>query len=491
MLAEKLTHSLGRRTAHAAAYIWIAVCCIWLFRQAYSYGPTDDPDPDGYVTYAVHLQAGEGLLEWRRLPGYPALLAFIDKIGSASLHQDVFVFQIALAVLFLAVSSYVLCRVVGPVVACAYAAILAGPGYFARQSGVMVPDFIAALLLYGIVLVLLAALKAESRGGKAAWSVVLLVFLFCAQLVHPSTDKRVMILAIAILIAALTVRIVRQPYPFGSARNAALIAACLMAASVGANFFSLAFQSRIPLSHFDYDAVHRSSSNLYEGWTLYRMLLCLPPAGESDVDKRIEAVKQRISERQGYRTDLSTPASFAPEFKELTYEVNIPMDGWHSRLAANPLSLGRCMASEVKRRYHHVLSNFLPFNSHVAYLSGPRPPQDGSEESEIYWSTGIDIRGKPGDARAAFTTEVLRCILSTGLLLGGLVLIERKFPYWGMIAALWAAGWTLALLTVQAMEMRYFVPLLPAIALGQAFVLHWILRTTLAVIRRSRAYVRP
>lgn len=469
------------RWAVPAAYVWIAACALLLFLRAYSYGPTTDPDPDGYVTYALHLQAGGGLLEWRRLPGYPALIALVDLMGPGSMHRDVFIFQIGLAALFLAASSYFILRSIGPLAACVYAVILAGPGYFARQSGVMVADFIAAMVLYGIVLALVAAVKATERVRKAAWCALLLLLICTGQLIHPSTDKRVMVLAVALLLAAAAVPFVQQPYFFGSAKKAAVTALLLISAALGAGYFSLAFQPHVPLKHFDYEAVHRSNSNLYEGWTLYRMFLCLPPAENSETDRRIEAVKAQIAARQGFGTDLSTPASFAPEFRELAREVEIPIDRWRPRLAAHPLALARCMASEVKRRYHHVLTNLLPFNNRVSYLSGPPPPQDASRESRTYWASGLDIRGTPANSTRAAFLEAVRCLISIALIIGGLVLIERRFPYWGIIAALWTIGWLIGLLTLQALETRYLVPLLPVFALGQALVVLWLLKTASAI----------
>jgi hypothetical protein len=462
------------RVVNAASLCWIAVCCVWFARLTLSYGPTDDPDPEGYVTYALHLQAGGGLLEWRRLPGYPALIAVVDAIGPGSLHIDVFHFQIALGVLFVGATALAVWRYLGRLTACAYAALLGGPGYFGSQARVMVADFVAALFFYGILLALICFLQAKKPRIKLLWATLFVVFLVLGELIHPSTDKRVAIFAIAVFLSALATPLVKKAHPFGSLKRVSVICLVVIAAGwTSYHFVYSLFEVKVPMRKFDMDALHKSNSNLYTAWTLYRMLLCLPPARDTGLDREIEEVKRGIAREQGYPVEAATPIAFASQFGKLGYERSIPLDLWHARLASNPLMLGKCMASEIKGRYHHVLGNLLPFNRQTEYLARPRPPQDGSTRARLYWSTGIDIPEHTLNTRSipslAFR-EIARCVVSVVLLVLGFVLIERRLPFWGMIFGLWALGWLFALLTVQTLETRYFVPLLPVIALGHALI---------------------
>jgi hypothetical protein len=58
--------------------IWMLILFALLVYKLHSYGPTvDDPDPDGYLSYAYSLAETSSIQPHRRLVGYPYIISTI------------------------------------------------------------------------------------------------------------------------------------------------------------------------------------------------------------------------------------------------------------------------------------------------------------------------------------------------------------------------------------------------------------------------------
>ena len=121
------------------------ILAVLLVMQLLAYPVTEDPDPDGYVTYARHLQSTWSLLDHRRLPGYPFFLAVVDSIGPSMMHVDVYWGQVGLYLLWVAALWFWIRRLVGPLVALVFLALLAAPSFYTHSATVMLADLTGSI----------------------------------------------------------------------------------------------------------------------------------------------------------------------------------------------------------------------------------------------------------------------------------------------------------------------------------------------------------
>lgn len=124
--------------AHVLAFAAVIALLAWQFQLL---EVTSDPDPDGYVTYAHHIQEHWWLMAHRRPPGYPLILALADLLTPASMHVDAFHVHLATIALLVLTSMLLINRLFGLAVAFVYGVLIAAPtNYVVWMGSIMLSD---------------------------------------------------------------------------------------------------------------------------------------------------------------------------------------------------------------------------------------------------------------------------------------------------------------------------------------------------------------
>lgn len=455
--------------------VLVALLTILLLLQLFSYPATDDPDPDGYVSYAQHLLAtGKLMPESRRLPGYPAFLALADKVSGRPLARDVYWVQLTLTVIFVLVAWSIVRRHVGPLTALIFLGILAAPSYFTRMSVVMLPDVPYTLLWLPVFLTMAWWVAEPELPGGWLWIIPFGLGLFVLQAIRPTTLPLAILLAVGLAVAVAFV-FWRSERPYGVrvrwrlshslTRVAGIIAVAL--------FMSFLTDRLLDTGAREYGADH----------VPYRVVIFLPPAADTPADQRIEAAKQRFQEVEGEpieRARFLTYRSFA-FYDEMKREDVLAV--WQGRLLANP---GRYLTTvfDDLRHGHYLLARYIvPFFFDVDRAPLFRvyyPRDDGSPASNLFRQTGlIVLEREPFPSNFPLEIEtvqaILRLVVVWGLLGLGSWQLGRRWPEVTAGFALACVLFVVMIAATNTVDGRYLLPFAPLAYLAQAAGLSWML----------------
>lgn len=511
-------YQINPRTARLArlgslvAFVFLLAAALAV-KMALEFPLTEDPDPEGFVTYARHLQSSWTLLEHRRPPVYPAILALVDKVGSASVQVEAFYLHIALTVAFVSVAGLFVCRTFGFLTALLFAStFLIGGSYFIWMSSLMLSDIVLTILYWMVLLCAWFALRAKGF-SRYLWLLAISVAVFVGQGVHASFDKRLLLVAaVAVFLwgahdLLLRVSTGRQQRFLGLSAAAVLLS--ISGVTIGAATLSnqLLLPNREPTPYVDLDEWLKLPTNYYGMWWTIVQLTCLPPASNpSSLDLQLEQAKDAVSSRMGYRIERHRLASLniGSPYEPLRrfFEQNgreVPLDSWRARAWAHPAKFVGCSLSELKTQYHRIIRDITPWRplgEKIFNVQGWPAPTD-SLRDRLFWKWGINFIGtEPVDASAqtllfAGIVELLKAIAVIGSMVLGTLLIDRRLGLMaGSIVLLSGVGWLLAASLINSAETRYLMPTLPYIALAQAVagtaVLRWNAQRLSGFVRARR-----
>lgn len=457
-----------------------------LASQLRDYGPTGDPDPDGYVTYAKHLAARWELLEHRRLPGYPAVIAVVHGAFGGDVNKEMFWVHFVLILAFAAGTTALVWHLCGFLTALFYLGILALGSHFARNAIVMLADLPFIYAFYAACVAGFALWVSKTAWKAIALATIFTALCFVSTSLHPSTHLRMQILVVTAAIV-LAARAAWQRTPIVPVIMRAIVLSGLCFVANYAALSSLQVRS----GHHAYitqDPI--SSSEFLRGWIAYRMLLCLPPVQDaSDLDTKIERVKDLYRERSGIPAGATVPPGFHPEFMALVSAVQVPLDHWKPRLWEHPGSLLKCMLQELRSKYHTILRNILPFGdfkSGKTWITSGYPVYSGGPRDHLFWSTGVNLFESLGPSesservRIRALIEIFKAGLSLLLAVGAFVAIERRWQNVGWVLGLSTLALLVVLSVALPVETRYLAPVLPVLYLGQAMIMERLFRYAVA-----------
>ena len=418
-----------------------------LVGQLRSFGITEDPDPDGYVSYARHLQETWSLPPGhRRLPGYPLFLATVDDLGPGTLHEDATYAQGGLYLLWVVVLWLGVRRLLGAVVALVFLAICAGPSLPARLGVTLLSDAPAAILATLAAWMLWRAVSHSWR-----WIAPLAVLGAAAYAVHP-TSRAALTLLVVGLAAAYVLRRERVPV--------VRLVACLVAfwASTAA-----------------VEAVADSGSARYNADALQAgSLLCLPAVADTEADRRIEGAKAALAARLGHPVEDANPQAYPETTAVLRLYPNVVLRPlWYGRLMAHPLRPVGCALRQATLRWHILAKQYAPFWSERRLVTPAYLPATGSPRSVLFRATGVDLWEMPDAAswdhlRWPLIREVGRVLACLVPLVVGAVVLVRRLGTPALAVVLAGLLWCAALGLTHVLDARYLVVFAPGIALAQA-----------------------
>jgi hypothetical protein len=443
---------------------------------------TDDPDPDGYVTYARHLKETWTLMDMVRLPGYPFFLAVVDSIGPSTLHVDAYWAQFGLYLAWVALLWLGIRRLMGPPVALAFLALLALPAFYTRYAVNMVADFLASTSFTLTTLVLLRFATAPARGIPLGRLALLAVLFGLTFVVHPSTRMMLALFMVCLALAAVLTR-GRFGRPSDPRLPLRQILTRLAIAMVALGLSTGAVAS----------VADRGNSHYNEAWFASWMVVCLPPVADTEDDRRIEAMKAAAAARLGFPV-AEAPPIYYPELYDLyagkfpfsgeQYKTIASLDGgpfpneryrplWQGRMLAQPLEVLRCGARQMLWRYDIFAKQYAPFTSERRLVTLTYLPNTGSPRSILFRTYGIEVLDVPDSATWAelsgpLLREVARVVSLMVVAGAGIVVVFRRFGAPVPAVLLTMAGWYFFIGLTLPLEPRYFLVFAPAIYMTQA-----------------------
>lgn len=448
----------------------VVVLFLTLLAQLLSYPPTDDPDPDGYVSYAEHLRTWHTLPESRRLPGYPAFLAVVSTLSPRPIARNVYWVQLALMMLCSGVAWALVRRWAGPLVAATALGILAAPSYFTRMSVVMLPDAVYTFLFLPVFIAMgWWALNRHPRGGWF-WLLPFAAGLFALQSLRPTTSALTLLLAPALLVGVWAQRrdtLSPLPWRTVTLRLGALLAVALTVFVLVDRLLDTgarAFNSQVPL---------------------YRVVIFLPPASDSPAEQRIEVAKARFREQEGQ------PIERAKFLTYLVFQfyVELPVEDvravWFARLKAHPTAYVWSVIEDLRLGHYQVTRTMVPFFVDLDRIPLFRvlyPRDDGSPAARLFYQSGLEVlEREPYPATFPLETAALQAVLRViafwGLLGLGAWRLARVAPGQTAMWLTLAALFTLMTAATNTVHARYLLPFMPLVALTQAAGMVWIART--------------
>lgn len=505
--AKKLKSAL-----FVAQLLLLSVLFGLLAYQLHSYGPTiGDPDPDGYVSYAYGLTETGTIQPHRRLPGYPLIMATIahdeiaqltpiinegflridsDSISSKAVAVKMFWFHIILTVAFVAGTAGLVWRFFGYPVAAVYSTLIAYNSYFARDAIVMLADLPLVVMFYATCAIGFFFLRSDNK-LKLLYAGLFSLGCIFSIAIHPSAHMlfQILIVSACVVFGLKKARVAPKPKRFEFVKRALTPLLILSALAFASN--ALVSNTLQLGDRQDYLVVKEvSSRNFLKSWVGLRMLLCLPPGSQSDaLDSNIEMLKSKVSLRTGYPIDAVVPSGYYAEFLPLIDGKTIASDRWHNRISQHPFAILGCAASEFRAKYNVLIRNLTPFTDFdhdKTWITPDYPVNTGGPRDELFWSTGVNLfRVLQADAPASAVSsaakiEVARIILVTALTLGGLIMIGRRLPGVGLVIAASLLVWICVLPIALPLETRYLMTFFPAIYMGQAILIVWVLGSVFA-----------
>ncbi|MCC7372066.1 MAG: hypothetical protein IT306_26860 [Chloroflexi bacterium] len=462
------SHSRSRPTLLEA--VLVVLLFLVLLAQLLSYPPTDDPDPDGYVTYAEHLRTTRTLPESRRLPGYPAFLAVVSTLSPRPIARNVYWVQLALMMLCSGVAWALLRRWAGPLVAATALGIVAAPSYLTRMSVVMLPDAVYTFIFLPVFSAIgWWVLSRQPRGGWL-WLLPFAIGLFVLQALRPTTAALTLLLIPALLVGAWAQRrdtLSPLPWKVAFPRLGALLAVAL-------TMFIL-------VDHFLDTGARAYNADV----PLYRVVIYLPPASDAPAEQRIEAAKARFREQEGQPIERARFLTYLV----FQFSVELPLEDvravWLARLMAHPTAYLGSVVEDLRLGHYQLTRTMVPFFIDLDRIPLFRilyPRDDGSPAARVFYQSGLEIlEREPYPATFPVETAVLQAVLRViafwGLLVLGAWQLAKPAP--GQVA-LWltlAALFTLMTAATNTVDARYLLPFMPPVVLAQAVGLVWIART--------------
>jgi hypothetical protein len=456
----------------------------FVVRQLLSFGLTEDPDPDGYVSAARYIQSFGHLPDYhRRLPGYPVFLAIVDWIGPGNMHHDVYWAQLGLSLGLVVVMWWVVRHYFGNATALVFLALLAAPNFLMRYSVVMLADFVMQLLWLAYLACVLLYYR-QSVKTLSYFLLGLTLLTVVIYLVHPGSKY----LLSFFLVSALGVswfcrhRVDRQRLGLFQLNRRLVYKS------------GLALVLVVLLTSVADHAYGAGRANFHERWLGWRICLCLPPVHQTPLDQDIEAAKAKISAKLGYLVEDATPNLY-PETEGI-----IQISGDPLRLMATPLSdreqqvyaIGQerlqhyplrflnCAWNEMRLRHYIIAKQFFPFISERRFQTLFLMPQTDSLVSRLYRATGIELAQLPANSSGvkvgvAFSLELVKLLGFYGLTLLGIYRFNQRVPIFPLALVLTFILWFSFLSLAVQLETRYLNPFAPFLYLSHAIAISWLI----------------
>ena len=471
----KHLRAIGRRLPPWVGNSLIGAAYVVLFllflQKLASLEITHDPDPEGFVSYARHIQETGTLMEHRRPPGYPFLLAWADKIGPGSMHEDALNLHRTVLFIFFIVFIGWIRKTFGNLVALLTGSMFAiGDNYFVWIGSLMMADLFLSLCFLGFVWCSLNLFQVSCRHKIGFFSAyILLVFL--GQSFHSSFWVR-----------ALIFLVVSGGFLFWQNRNAqnaflgnlGLNLSILFLVGWGSAFLSNTWLS-VPTEHSNYVNLSnkdKSQKNFVTYWFTISQLASLPPPKNPvSLDKKIEEAKRSCSKELGYDIEIKKIPSISGPFTAYgrVFEKNkVPLSFWQKRILDHPQYLLIPFFREMKLQYHRILRDIMPYGSqstktfNVIQLA----PPTGSRLSDLFWQTGLDLRGYESlpfwKKSFGIFSEVGKILLLIIFVFVGLYQKEIRKNLAIVPVLLSGAIWLFVAANISAAETRYLLPYLPA-----------------------------
>jgi hypothetical protein len=420
-----------------------------------------------------------------------------DAMSPDSMLLDAHRLHLALAAGFGIGLMFAVARTFGSVVALLFSAILAAPNFLAYVFMMPLADLTSVIATYLAVALLFACCRAQ---GRKRWLFFLLfaAATLASELIHPAMSRRLLIFAFAAFVVWLVHdRLKRAAAPALTRRRLATLAGVAIVAMLAHLAALQWFAKQVPMPYMDQALSEASTANFLNHWKNYRGILCLPPAGRDGLSLEIERVKDAVSRDIGYRVERTVPPGVHPRFKEFFKSTPVPLDEWIRRLREHPFDFALCAADEWRAKYHTIVRHLTPFAADLRdWITVSYPPDSGSPRDRLFWSFGVNLLGDlppdapAGDVGRLLLREAARIALVLGMLLAGLVMLERRFPSYGAIFALGTFGWMAAGASLLPLETRYLMPMIPVIylcyALSIAGAIRLAVRAGRAAFRRLR-----
>lgn len=477
--ADPMAPARPRRDLYVNILFWgvLAVLAVLYLLQMLAYSPTQDPDPDGYVTYANHLRENGNFIDYKRLPGYPYFILAVDVLSPAPIATDVYFVQIGLSLAMFIGLALLIARHFGRGPALLTAAIFAIKSLFAFISTIMLADFLSVLFAQLILFMgILVFRSTHWRIGLA------LLGFFVAVSVGIAVHTSLIWIALSVLIGLGLVWIADRvlPWKFASVsfrKYGIYRTAGLAITAIGSYLVVLAIL--VP----PHPGKKPEFQRFYDGYAAYYMTMCLAPQGEP-IDADIEASRAQIEAALGYPPERSRhPHMVVPVWVSLLEKhPELFPDFWRERAMQNPISFLGCAYNEVHSRYHDMIENFYPFASERVLVNTFRPKFNAQLANKMYWITGIyvpdmdDSKGLVANS-AAFGVELLRVLGFLAALVGGAFLFARKFPELSGALFLGMFGWMAAVSMMLVLDARYLITFAPFIYFCEALAIWWVLTT--------------
>lgn len=470
-----------------------------------------DPDPDGYISYAAHINThGELPQNHRRPPGFPLVVWAVDKLGPGDAVQNIRLFNLLLASLLLVSTSFFVYKYFGPLAMILYGAIFGINSYFLIVATTGLADVFHCVLVY-LLLIVALWLVSSATPRRHYWYLAFAVLTAYAAVVHPSSILRALIFFTCLLAVSLILQYTnrarppaKSPHRYHRERTLALL--ILITIVIGG------FYSRL----------NRNNSDFYGEWFAYRMLLCLPPPMQATPpDWHVEEAKDIQSQQQGYRVELVTPPARSEILLQAT--KNLPPNVWRDRLREHPQALIQCVAFELRSKYHTFVKNITPLSPYgngvglftidvnkenpslfanlfywLSYddkslITFSYPPDHATPRDTLFWKTGINlfthtaVNAPESEVTQRFFVELGRITVVVGVTLMGMYLFAMRFRIVGTALPVSMLLYALAMSISLPVETRYFLPYLPYIYLCQAMAILHILRRLI----NSSKFIRP
>ena len=406
-------------------------------------------------------------MEHRRPPGYPFLLAWVDRIGPGTMHEDALQFH--RAVLFTCILGMVMYvqRIFGNIVAILFFSIFAiGGNYFMWISSMMLSDFFLSLWFFGYIWAGWKTLKEESSW----WGYLLLgcLFIFGGQAFHSSFFVRACIYTISAAFCLMIDSLLKNKKNKAEIIKKTILLLILTYAFAywSKSILSLKVEK---LNYVDLISWEKSQDNFISYWLTMSQLASLPPPKNKDLlDIKIEKAKEETSKQLGYDIKYKKITTiFGPynAYGRIFSENKIPLNYWHKRILDNPKYLILPFFYELKFSYYQLLKNLMPFEalSSKSFANIKLPPQNSGIVSKIFWTCGIKISEETRSKHvlcARIAIEVLKIgTLLTAFFLG----IIRTTKKWMIIYPLVisAITWYVVAISIATSETRYLLPWLP------------------------------
>jgi hypothetical protein len=467
-----------RRGSKIVEGVLITLLAVLLVLQLLEYPVTDDPDPDGYVSYANHLTStGRLLPDSRRLPGYPAFLALVAKASNRPLARNVYWVQFGLYVVAVLAAWLLVRRRFGPLTALILLGIVAAPCYVTRMSVVMLPDVPYTILWLPIFLAMGWWVISDHPPGGWVTLIPFGVGLLVLQAIRPTTVPLAILFVPALILGVLLARGQESQYGvrFRWGRGAAigralgLLGVALVVAVIA-------------------DQLLDTGARAYNADVLaYRVAIFLPPAANTPAaftpaDTRIEAAKQHFREIEGQPIEQARFLTY-PTFvfyDEINREDVLAV--WQGRLLAHPIEYVGSILGNLRLTHYLIARRLVPFFLDLGHLSlfvEYFPRDDGSPAATLFRRTGLLVMDQqPFPANYPFEVEttwaVLRLLAVWGLAGFGVWQLGRRLPELTIAMTILGLLFVLTTAATNTADIRYVLPFVPLIYLAEAVGLVWL-----------------